>query len=155
MVVHAINPSTQEAEDDGALSLRPVWSTELVSGQTGLTQKNPVLKTKHKASKQRLKHQRSLSTSVESGRDPGCRCVVGLSQPWPLAQKQAKQCSIREKEGASQSTRMTEELLAAVNGWKKENWLFWALRLMVGYVFEWITHYIWVEMSRINGLRGL
>jgi hypothetical protein len=28
MVVHAFNPSTQEAEADGFLSLRPAWSTK-------------------------------------------------------------------------------------------------------------------------------
>jgi hypothetical protein len=36
VVVHAINPSTWEAEAGGFLSLRPAWSTECVPGQPGL-----------------------------------------------------------------------------------------------------------------------
>jgi hypothetical protein len=36
VVVHAFNPSTQEAEAGGFLSLRPAWSTKGVPGQPGL-----------------------------------------------------------------------------------------------------------------------
>jgi hypothetical protein len=36
VVVHAFNPSTQEAEAGGFLSSRPAWSTEQVPGQPGL-----------------------------------------------------------------------------------------------------------------------
>jgi hypothetical protein len=36
MMVHALNPSTQEAEAGGFLSLRPSWSTEWVPGKPGL-----------------------------------------------------------------------------------------------------------------------
>jgi hypothetical protein len=36
MVAHAFSASTQEAEAGGSLSLRPVWSTEQVSGQLKL-----------------------------------------------------------------------------------------------------------------------
>jgi hypothetical protein len=36
MLVHAFNPSTWEAETDGSLSSRPVWSSEQVPGQPGL-----------------------------------------------------------------------------------------------------------------------
>jgi hypothetical protein len=36
MVVHAFDPSTQEAEAGGFLSLRPAWSTKWVPGQPGL-----------------------------------------------------------------------------------------------------------------------
>ena len=36
MVAHAFNPSTQEAEVGGFLSLRPAWSTKWVPGQPGL-----------------------------------------------------------------------------------------------------------------------
>jgi hypothetical protein len=36
MVAHAFNPSTQEAEAGGFLSLRPAWSTKWVPGQSGL-----------------------------------------------------------------------------------------------------------------------
>jgi hypothetical protein len=36
MVAHAFNPSTQEAEAGGFLSLRPAWSTRWVPGQPGL-----------------------------------------------------------------------------------------------------------------------
>jgi hypothetical protein len=35
-VVHAFNPSTQEAEAGRFLSLRPAWSTKWVPGQPGL-----------------------------------------------------------------------------------------------------------------------
>jgi hypothetical protein len=35
-VAHAFNPSTQEAEAGGFLSLRPAWSTKWVPGQPGL-----------------------------------------------------------------------------------------------------------------------
>jgi hypothetical protein len=33
---HAFNPSTQEAEEGGVLSLRPAWSTKWVPGQPEL-----------------------------------------------------------------------------------------------------------------------
>jgi hypothetical protein len=36
VVVHAFNPSTQEAEAGGFLSLRPAWSTEWAPGQPEL-----------------------------------------------------------------------------------------------------------------------
>jgi hypothetical protein len=36
VVAHAFNPSTQEAEAGGFLSLRPAWSTTWVPGQAGL-----------------------------------------------------------------------------------------------------------------------
>jgi hypothetical protein len=36
MVAHAFNPSTWEAEAGESLSLRPLWSIELVPGQPGL-----------------------------------------------------------------------------------------------------------------------
>ena len=39
MVANTFNPSTQEAEAGGSLSLRPAWSTEQVPGQPGLFQK--------------------------------------------------------------------------------------------------------------------
>jgi hypothetical protein len=48
VVVHAFNLSTWEAEAGEFLSLRPVWSTEWVPGQPGLTQRNPVLEKKTK-----------------------------------------------------------------------------------------------------------
>jgi hypothetical protein len=35
-MVHFFNPSTQEAEAVGSLSLRPTWYTERVPGQPGL-----------------------------------------------------------------------------------------------------------------------
>ncbi|CAH6901579.1 Dclk2 [Phodopus roborovskii] len=43
VVAHAFSPSTLEAETGKSLILRPAWSTELVSGQPGDAQKNPVL----------------------------------------------------------------------------------------------------------------
>ena len=36
VVVHAFNPSTQEAEAGGFLSSRPAWSTKFVPGQPEL-----------------------------------------------------------------------------------------------------------------------
>jgi ABC-type phosphate/phosphonate transport system substrate-binding protein len=48
VVVHAFNPSTWEAEAGRALSLRPVWTTELVPGQPGLHRKTLPQKTKMK-----------------------------------------------------------------------------------------------------------
>ena len=44
-VVHAFNPSTQEAEAGGSLSLRPIWSTEQ-PGQPGLLRETLSQKTK-------------------------------------------------------------------------------------------------------------
>jgi hypothetical protein len=35
LVAHALNPSTQEVEAGGPLSLRPAWSMEQVPGQPG------------------------------------------------------------------------------------------------------------------------
>jgi hypothetical protein len=45
-VAHIFNPSTQEAEAGGFLSLRPVWSTEQVLGQSGLYRETLFPKTK-------------------------------------------------------------------------------------------------------------
>jgi hypothetical protein len=42
VVVHAFNPSTEEAEAGGPFSSRPAWSTERVPGPH-VTQRNPVL----------------------------------------------------------------------------------------------------------------
>jgi hypothetical protein len=39
VLVHAFNPSTQEAETGGSLSLRPAWTMEQVSGSQGSTEK--------------------------------------------------------------------------------------------------------------------
>ena len=44
MVVRAFNPSTQEAETGGSLSLRPAYSTEQVPGQARITVAKPCLK---------------------------------------------------------------------------------------------------------------
>jgi hypothetical protein len=44
VVVHTFNPSTQEAEAGGSLSLRPAWSTEWVTGSLSYTEK-PYLNT--------------------------------------------------------------------------------------------------------------
>jgi hypothetical protein len=48
MVVHAFNPSTQEAEAGGFLSSRPSWSTKWVPGQPGLYRETLFRKTKKK-----------------------------------------------------------------------------------------------------------
>jgi hypothetical protein len=48
MVVHAFNPSTQEAEADGFLSSRPAWSTKRVPGQPGVYRETLSRKTKKK-----------------------------------------------------------------------------------------------------------
>ena len=34
--IYVFNSSTQKAEAGGSLSLRPVWSTDLVPGESGL-----------------------------------------------------------------------------------------------------------------------
>ena len=47
VVVYTISPSTWEAEEDGSLSLRPVWITERVPGQPGNSAEKLCLKTKH------------------------------------------------------------------------------------------------------------
>lgn len=44
VVAHAFSPRTQEAEGDRLPSLRPVWSTYFVLGQTRPQQRNTVLK---------------------------------------------------------------------------------------------------------------
>jgi hypothetical protein len=53
VVVHAFNPSTQEAEAGGFLSLRPVWSTEWVPGQPRL-HRETLSQKKKKKKKQRV-----------------------------------------------------------------------------------------------------
>jgi hypothetical protein len=45
--MHSFNPSTQEAEAGGSLSLKPAWFKECIPGQPGL-QKETVLKNKNK-----------------------------------------------------------------------------------------------------------
>jgi hypothetical protein len=42
---HTFSPSTQEAEADGSLSSRPVYSIEEAPGKARATQRNPVSKT--------------------------------------------------------------------------------------------------------------
>jgi hypothetical protein len=46
VVAHAFNPSTQEAEAGGSLSLRPAWFTEQVPGQPWLPRETLIPKTK-------------------------------------------------------------------------------------------------------------
>jgi hypothetical protein len=52
VVVHAFNPSTQEAEAGGFLSSRPAWSTKWIPGQPGLHREILSQKTKKKKKKQ-------------------------------------------------------------------------------------------------------
>jgi hypothetical protein len=53
MVVHAFNPSTQEAEAEAGefLSSRPAWSTKWIPGQPGLYRENLSWKTKQNKTK--------------------------------------------------------------------------------------------------------
>ena len=68
VVVHAFNPSTQEAEAGGFLSSRPAWSTEWVPGQPqGYTEK-PCLE------KPRVTAQVKLKRGMNIG------CVLGKGQ---------------------------------------------------------------------------
>jgi hypothetical protein len=53
MVVHAFNPSTQEAEAGGFLSSRTAWSTKWVLGQPGLYRETLSRKTKRKKKKKK------------------------------------------------------------------------------------------------------
>ena len=53
MVAHTFNPSTQEAEAGGFLSSRPAWSTEWVTGQSGLHRENLSQKTKKERKKEK------------------------------------------------------------------------------------------------------
>ena len=66
MVAHTFNPSTQEAEAGGFLSLRPAWSTKWVPGYT----EKPCLK-KPKPNKQNKtkqnKTQEDLSLDAGEG----------------------------------------------------------------------------------------
>jgi hypothetical protein len=55
VLAHAFNPSTQEAEAGGFLSLRPAWSTELSSKTARATQRNPVLKKQKKKERKEKK----------------------------------------------------------------------------------------------------
>jgi hypothetical protein len=48
VVVHAVNPSTREAEAGRFLSSRPAWSTEGFPGQPGLHRETLSRKTKNK-----------------------------------------------------------------------------------------------------------
>jgi hypothetical protein len=53
VVVHTFNPSTQEAEAGGFLSLRPAWSTKVSSRTARATQRNPVSKNQKKKKKRK------------------------------------------------------------------------------------------------------
>ena len=55
-MVHAFNPSTQEAEAGGFLSLRPAWSTKLVPGQPGLHRETLSRKTKQTKKQNKTKN---------------------------------------------------------------------------------------------------
>jgi hypothetical protein len=52
VVVHAFNPSTQEAEADRFLSSRPAWSTKVSSRTARAIQRNPVSKNQKPKNKQ-------------------------------------------------------------------------------------------------------
>ena len=59
MVVHAFNPSTWEAEAGGFLSLRPAWSTKVVSSRTARAiQRNRLEKPKKKKKKNKNKKKK-------------------------------------------------------------------------------------------------
>jgi hypothetical protein len=51
MVAHTFDPSPQEAEAGGFLSLRPAWSTKWVPGQSGLYKETLSRKTKQNKTK--------------------------------------------------------------------------------------------------------
>jgi hypothetical protein len=52
VVAHTFNASTQRAEEHGFLSSKPVWSTERISGQSGLHTEKPYLE-KNKEERER------------------------------------------------------------------------------------------------------
>jgi hypothetical protein len=72
VVVHAFNPSTWEAEAGGFLSLRPAWSTKVVSSRTARAiQRNRLEKPKKKKKKQnktKKKRRRKEEDIKESGK---------------------------------------------------------------------------------------
>lgn len=79
--MHAFNPSTQEAETGGFLSLRSTWSTEQVSGQPGrATQRNPVSKERKEGrEKEERKKEKSLLCVETEGIVPDLCPLVCLS----------------------------------------------------------------------------
>ena len=54
-MVHAFNPSTQEAEAGGSQNLGPAWSTELVLGQPELLHRETLCQKKKKKKKRKKK----------------------------------------------------------------------------------------------------
>jgi hypothetical protein len=54
-VVHAFNPSPQEAEAGKFLSSRPPWSTKVSSRTATAIQRNPVSKNQKKKKKKKIK----------------------------------------------------------------------------------------------------
>ena len=64
MLVHAFNPSTQEAGAGGSLSSSPAWSTEGVPGQPGLPEKPCLKKTKRKKKERDLGRREFISVTV-------------------------------------------------------------------------------------------
>ena len=69
MVAHSFNPSIQEAEAGGFLSLRPAWSTVL--GQPGLYRETLSRKTKN----QKRKKDRKRDRERERERETRCLSV--------------------------------------------------------------------------------
>jgi hypothetical protein len=64
VMAHAFNPSTQETEAGGLLSLRPAWSTEKAPGQPGLHRETLCQKT----TKQNKTDTRLRKEEYDSGR---------------------------------------------------------------------------------------
>jgi hypothetical protein len=56
-VVHALNPSSREAEVGGFLSFRAAWSTEVASGQKKIHSETKTQNKKQKTKKQKTKPQ--------------------------------------------------------------------------------------------------
>ena len=88
-MAHAFNPSTQEAEAGGSLSLRSAWSTEWVPAQPGLcyTEKH-CLVSKNKQTKNKQANKREREGRKEGKKKEVVLCFVferiSLCNPgWP------------------------------------------------------------------------
>jgi hypothetical protein len=76
VVVHAFNPSTQEAEAGRFLSSRPGWATKRVPGQSGLyretlSQNNPNKQTNKKPKNKQTNKQRNPAFSTNGAGSSG------------------------------------------------------------------------------------
>jgi hypothetical protein len=66
MVVHAFNPSTQEAEAGRFLSSRSAWSTKVSSRTARVIQRNPVSKKQTNKKQNKTTNKQTTTTTTKA-----------------------------------------------------------------------------------------